>query len=327
MKLFLGRLVLIAFILLAIFIGWSLAQLPGTPNGPAATTPETAAPAGPPAIENPPAPRAEAEGLETASVAPSPAVTAMADCAPRAFEAAAAANAASLDTLTWAPFRGRAEIGWRTYGPRIAEEITTDCAFDSAGFAQALSRYQADHRLTADGKLTPDTFQRMRNDWDMARPFQRAARKGCPPTTDPATLQPAARTERYGERAELVHPGALAAYRLMVADARAAGVARDPTLLSIFSAFRDPVANAERCAREGNCGGAARALCSAHSTGTALDLNLGHIPGGRPDSTEDNNRRWMSQTPLYRWLVRNGPRYGFVNYAFEPWHWEWAGAA
>jgi LAS superfamily LD-carboxypeptidase LdcB len=43
------------------------------------------------------------------------------------------------------------------------------------------------------------------------------------------------------------------------------------------------------------------------------------------DSTADANRLAMSKTPAYRWLVLNAPRYGFLNYAFEPWHWEWVG--
>jgi LAS superfamily LD-carboxypeptidase LdcB len=29
----------------------------------------------------------------------------------------------------------------------------------------------------------------------------------------------------------------------------------------------------------------------------------------------------------FRWLVANAYRHGFVNYAFEPWHWEWTGEA
>jgi LAS superfamily LD-carboxypeptidase LdcB len=35
----------------------------------------------------------------------------------------------------------------------------------------------------------------------------------------------------------------------------------------------------------------------------------------------------MSGTPAYRWLVANAGRFGFVNYVFEPWHWEWTGEA
>jgi LAS superfamily LD-carboxypeptidase LdcB len=57
----------------------------------------------------------------------------------------------------------------------------------------------------------------------------------------------------------------------------------------------------------------------------ALDLVVGAAPGQRVDSSADANRLAMSKTPAYRWLVLNAPRYGFLNYAFEPWHWEWAG--
>jgi LAS superfamily LD-carboxypeptidase LdcB len=33
----------------------------------------------------------------------------------------------------------------------------------------------------------------------------------------------------------------------------------------------------------------------------------------------------MTQSPAYRWLALNARNYGFVPYAFEPWHWEWIG--
>ena len=33
----------------------------------------------------------------------------------------------------------------------------------------------------------------------------------------------------------------------------------------------------------------------------------------------------MVAAPAYRWLVANADRFGFVNYPFEPWHWEWTG--
>ena len=36
-------------------------------------------------------------------------------------------------------------------------------------------------------------------------------------------------------------------------------------------------------------------------------------------------RLYMTKTPTYRWLVANAGRFGFVNYPFEPWHWEWTG--
>jgi LAS superfamily LD-carboxypeptidase LdcB len=35
----------------------------------------------------------------------------------------------------------------------------------------------------------------------------------------------------------------------------------------------------------------------------------------------------MTRTATYRWLLANAGRFGFVNYPFEPWHWEWTGEA
>jgi LAS superfamily LD-carboxypeptidase LdcB len=95
----------------------------------------------------------------------------------------------------------------------------------------------------------------------------------------------------------------------------------------LFSGFRDPEYDAERCAAQANCNGLVRARCSAHRTGLAMDVYLGSAPGFDADSSADANRLWQSRTATYRWLVANARRYGFVNYAFEPWHWEWVGAA
>ena len=70
-----------------------------------------------------------------------------------------------------------------------------------------------------------------------------------------------------------------------------------------------------------------RATCSPHRTGLALDLYVGEAPGFKPDSSADPNRLFMTNTPTYRWLLANAGKYGFVNYPFEPWHWEWIGQA
>jgi LAS superfamily LD-carboxypeptidase LdcB len=125
----------------------------------------------------------------------------------------------------------------------------------------------------------------------------------------------------------LLRPAALAAWRQLVAAARALvpELAADKRLLTIFSAYRSPDYDDARCAREQNCQGIVRAACSAHRTGLAMDLYLGAAPGFAPDSSDDANRLFISRSPAYRWLVANAARFGFVNYAFEPWHWEWTG--
>ena len=56
-------------------------------------------------------------------------------------QAAAASNAASIDSLLWSPFK-RAEVGWAIYAPVIAEEIGSLCAPSSPGFAATLTVWQ-----------------------------------------------------------------------------------------------------------------------------------------------------------------------------------------
>ena len=102
-------------------------------------------------------------------------------------------------------------------------------------------------------------------------------------------------------------------------------LAGDPRLFTIFSGFRSPDYDAARCAAQHNCNGIVRAACSPHRTGLAMDIFLGNAPGHAPDSTDDLNRLYLTRTSAYRWLVANAGRFGFVNYPFEPWHWEWTG--
>jgi D-alanyl-D-alanine carboxypeptidase len=240
--------------------------------------------------------------------------------------AAAASNATSLSLLPWAPF-GRAEVGWAIYEPLIAEEIGTMCPPVSPGFAAALATWQNAHGLPGTGVLDAATFLPMKQIWQARRSFVAASRRDCPPPPEESSLAQAAPAESYGGKIVRLRPAALAAYRRLVAAARAAApeLAADPRLLTIFSAYRSPAYDAARCAREGNCQGIVRATCSAHRTGLAMDLYLGAAPGFAPDSSADANRLTISRSPAYHWLVANAARFGFVNYAFEPWHWEWIG--
>lgn len=240
---------------------------------------------------------------------------------------AAAKNAASLDTLEWAPFE-RTETGWEVYEPLIAEEIGTSCPAASPGFAAALAAWQGRHGASATGTLDASTFAVMKQAFQQRRPFVVESRHGCPPAPPESGLTEASPAESYGGKQIFLRPEALSAYRLMVAEARRENheLSSDPKLLTIFSGFRSPGYDAARCERDGNCQGIVRATCSAHRTGLAMDLYLGHAPGLAPDSSADANRLYLSRSVPYRWLVRNAFRFGFVNYAFEPWHWEWAGA-
>lgn len=258
--------------------------------------------------------------------APPPAASARADClSPRGWDRAAQINGETLNSLPWAPFH-RPEIGWRTYLTMIQTEIGTTCEPNTPGFAAAYAAWQGDMRILPTGVFAAADFAEMKGRLQERRPFVMISAKGiCPGTPD--EIAQARSEEGYAGKAIVLRPGTLAAYRRMVAAAKAEepAIAEDPRNLTIFSGYRSPSADAARCAAEGNCDGVVRATCSAHRTGLAVDLYVGQAPGFGPDSSADPNRQYMTQTPAYRWMVRNAKRFGFVNYAFEPWHWEWTG--
>lgn len=266
-----------------------------------------------------------APGVRPVALAGGPGLVSSCMGKPR-FAEAAARNAASLDSLAWSPFR-KPETGWRTYAPMVASEIGSDCPYDSQAFADRLTGWQAAHRLPATGVLDAASFDVMVVSWHRRRPFVRLSRFGCPAAPDPAGLAAIPPAMAYGSRPMLLRPDALEALKHMVADARAAdpAIARDRQALLVFSAFRAPADDDLRCQQQMNCDNVVRTTCSAHRTGLAVDIVVGARPGGRVDSSEDANRLFQSQTPAYRWLVRNARRYGFVPYVYEPWHWEWAG--
>jgi len=238
---------------------------------------------------------------------------------------AAVANTASLRTLVWSPY-ARVETGWEVYAPLIAHEVGTGCGPATAGFAAAVARWQAAHGLSGTGTIDAQTFAKFSAVWQGRRPYVALRARGiCPPP--PAMVVRAAPAESYFGKPILVRRGTLLAWRKLVAAAKrdVPGLARDPRWLSIFSGFRDPSSDAARCVREKNCNGIVRAKCSAHRTGLALDVYVGQAAGYGPDSSADPNRRAMTRSAAYAWLLKNARTYGFVNYPFEPWHWEWTG--
>jgi hypothetical protein len=236
--------------------------------------------------------------------------------------AAAAVNAAGVDWARVVMF-GPPETGWRLYAPLIAQEARTQCGPGTPGFAAAVARLDPASRGVVDAGF----LARLKVRWQGRRPFVRMMARGCPPPPPPERLVAARPTETLGGKAVQLRPGALAAYRRMVEAARreSPAIRTERQALRIFSGFRDPDSDAARCLRDGNCDGTRRARCSPHRTGLAMDLWVGQAPGYGPDSTATPSRRMLVETPTYRWLVANAARFGFVPYAFEPWHWEWTG--
>src|SRR5215207_6068451 len=86
----------------------------------------------------------------------------------KAFIAAAAANAASLDGLGW-PFGGKSQTGWAIYVPLIAHTIGAEPDAESAEFASNLSYWQEANGLPATGVIDTATMQAFAGHWQSQR--------------------------------------------------------------------------------------------------------------------------------------------------------------
>ena len=271
---------------------------------------------GPVAAAPAPAPPPAARPVQVAEV-----------CGAVAADEPARVNRASLHTLPWTGF-GRPETGWAVYVPALAAEVGTRCAPETPGFARALQRWQTAQGLPPTGAVGPDLLDRFKAVWQERRPFVALrAREICPSPPRDAELETATASEGLNGKPVQLRRSAFAAYRRMVAAARSeVGELRaEPAVLTLFSGYRSPAYDAARCARDGNCQGIVRAACSGHRTGLAMDIDVGQAPGYAVDSSADANRLAQVHGAAYRWMIANARRFGFVPYAFEPWHWEWTG--
>ena len=148
----------------------------------------------------------------------------------------------------------------------------------------------------------------------------------CPPPPPEAELVdlPAADSTHF-KTVQMRRDAAEAFSAMHAAAVRDLDLAPEDETLAAFSAYRSPEYDAADCAETAVCDGVARAECSAHRTGAAVDLVLPWTEGAGVASTTVANRVRQTQSPAYRWLLVNAGRFGFVNYPFEPWHWEWTG--
>lgn len=273
----------------------------------------------PPPVAAPPVAQAQAPVLDAEP----------ATCDAPAFAAAAQANAIGLETSPWMFSAGSGAKpegpGWEAYAPAVQHTLAIRCGPRTAAFAQALGAWQAAHGLAPDGRMSRATAQQLKADWQARRAH----------VARPCIALSRARTDalpadaRYDSRDARLQPQALAAYLAMLAAARAEHpefFAAPKSLLAV-SPWRDPGADRATCAHApGLCDGTAKtAGCSAHWSGRAVDINVGFAPGSDPTDSTYSNRLHQSRTPLYAWLLDNAGRFGFVNYYYEPWHWEWQG--
>ena len=242
------------------------------------------------------------------------------------FATAAVENGRSFSGLNW-NFGGRVQTGWQIYEPLIADTIGVTTDPTTPEFAAALSKWQSTRSLPATGILDEDKL------WNFTRYWQ-SLRLGRSDFPGPDKLISAPITDFYDPTRDAdllqLEKGTYAAYKRMIAAAakdlshdvhftRNGELAPGEKYLRIVSAFRSQEYQDQLRAKSPGSGRAALALHSAHNTGQALDIYV----GGDPVSTKDPNRLLQTQTPVYKWLVKNAKRFGFYNYFYEPWHWEY----
>jgi D-alanyl-D-alanine carboxypeptidase len=245
------------------------------------------------------------------------------------FAGAATQNAQLETTLSWT-FSGKTQTGWQIYEPLIAQTIETDSSAVSAEFAAALAKWQTGHGLEGTGILDESTLNALRSFWQS----QRLGRSDFPgddklitapiadfydPTRSPDLLQ--LERETYIAYKRMISAAAKDLSREM-RFTKDGNLATGEKFLKIVSAFRSQDYQDKLRQQSPGSGRGTLALHSAHNTGQALDLYV----GGEPVSTKDANRLVQTQTAAYKWLVKNAGKFGFVNYYYEPWHWEYVGA-
>ncbi len=276
-----------------------------------------------------PAPTAASPATDTSEASPIPSVPVVAVVSN--FSAATTRNADLMNNLDWS-FGGKSQRGWYLYAPLIEREIGTEKNPDDEAFSVALAAWQLSAKLNPDGVLDAVTWPQMFGAWQARR------LKDHTPAA-PDQLMTAPTTDFYDpsrpDALRKVEPQTYAAYKRMI---KAAAI--DPSLhlattgggdklalassekfLKIVSAFRSREYQDGLRKASPNSGRAGLAVNSPHFTGRAIDFYL----GGDPVSTDDANRLTQTNTPVYRWLVKNADKFGFRPYFYEPWHWEYVG--
>ena len=252
--------------------------------------------------------------------------TAQTSAANAAFKPAAAENKRLKDNVQWT-FGGKAQRGWFLYVALIQHGIGTDSEAETPEFAASLSVWQKTNGLAPSGILDGETLQKFVEYWQSRRVKNRAY-------ATPEILITAPIADFYDPTREAsllqVEREAYAAFKRMVKAAAAdpslklksngkGELAAEEKFLKIISAFRSREYQESLRKKSPNAGRAALAVNSPHFSGFALDIYV----GGEPVITKDENRAIQVQTPVYKWMVKNAGRFGFVPYFYEPWHWEY----
>lgn len=211
---------------------------------------------------------------------------------------------------------GTRQKGFTLYIPLIQQTIGTKASYTTAEFAERLADWKRSHGCSSrNGLLNTAAFLCLKEFWQARRKTRLEA--------DAQVVID--RRHRYDpDRDDELSRAGLAtyqAYQRMLEAAAADGVTGKELLIVASNRDAGRLAALQKKVSKAKIGYTIAGKDSVHFTGRALDLHV----GGKPVSSKDSNRLIQIRSKGYRWLVRNAARFGFVNYFFEPWHWEYVG--
>lgn len=243
------------------------------------------------------------------------------------FQNAAKINKNLQYNLRWT-FGKRKQTGWYLYVPLIQKTLKTENNPNSTEFAQAVHKWQKQHRLYSNGIINRKTLYSFIKYWQSKRLRPIILAKENQLLTAPISnfYDPSRDVELLKVEKETFK-----AYKEMISAAvgdkslnlklnENGELSENEKFLKMISTYRSPSYQASLRKKEPNASRAQIAFKSPHFTGRALDIYV----GGEPVTTKDFNRAKQIKTPVYKWLVKNAEKFGFYPYFYEPWHWEYA---
>lgn len=239
------------------------------------------------------------------------------------FSKAASTNAELENSLRWT-FGKKEQTGWYLYVPLIQHTLKSEEATESKEFAFALSVWQKENSLAPSGVLDEETLMALIKFWqsrripklyevDESTLFHALIEDFFDPTRDTNLLY--VERETYKAYKKMIS----AAAKDLDLKIKNGTLIGDNKFLTIISAYRSRAYQEQLRKKEPDAGRAQLAFTSPHFTGRALDIYV----GGEPVTTKDPNRTIQVETKVYKWLVKNAEKFGFYNYFYEPWHWEY----
>ncbi|NNF00881.1 MAG: DUF882 domain-containing protein [Pyrinomonadaceae bacterium] len=230
-------------------------------------------------------------------------------------------------SLKWSLGR-KAQRGWYLYVPLLQKTLNTESKPNTVEFAGSVMRWQKARGIFPNGVINSSTLYSFIKFWQskrlkpivLAREDQLITapiREFYDPTRDSALLK--VEKETYDSYRRMLK-AAIDDPTLKLRADESGRLLPDEKFLTLVSTYRSPKYQASLRRKQPGASRAQIAFKSPHFTGRALDIYV----GGEPVTTLDFNRGVQVKTPVYRWLVKNAERFGFYNYFYEPWHWEYA---